>query len=116
MGDVGGDREAQPAAAGVAAVSVGQAGEAFEDAFPVLWRDAVTVVDDAHHGLTGHALCGDLDVRVRMSLRVVQEVGQPPDQLHPVTVDIDVWGRIGDARYALGPGFGLPPHQLTEID
>ncbi|MCW2880252.1 MAG: hypothetical protein JWQ95_4352 [Sphaerisporangium sp.] len=58
----------EPAASGVATASVVQADERFEDAFAVLRRDAVTIIDHGQHGLAVRAFRGDLDARVSVPL------------------------------------------------
>jgi hypothetical protein len=81
VGDVAGDGQAEAAAGGVAGASVGQAGEALEDAFAVVECDAGAVVGDGDDGVAVGGGGGDLDGVFGVAACVVQEVVDHPDQL-----------------------------------
>lgn len=94
------------------------ADEAFEDAFPVRWRDAGAVVGDSDVCASVGLVDVDGDGAVGVSFGVVDEVAQGAGELAVITGDLDG----GDAGEVEGDSFvvaevaGLVVDEVVEVD
>lgn len=102
VGDLTGEGESQTGAALVPAARGVEAGEAFEDALPIGFGDALTVVADGELGSAAVVVDPDADGASRVALGVVEEVAEEPADL-------------GGDRLDLDAGLEVKPHRVTVV-
>lgn len=115
VGDLPGDRQAEPGASGVLGPGGGKPGEALENHLTLVGWDPRAIIVHRQYGVIVFAAQGDADGGDGMAFGVVQKVGEHPVELSTVATDE---GRptVGDEGLALEAAREFAHDELVQVD